>query len=361
MFLNANQLSTNILVTVLVAVLVFLLPWLDRRTCARLGVDLRGGLSSNPRADALLRLRQALLLGVFFAYLLVFAYLVFFSRSASAEHLVHIAPFEDLQKAINSDFGLSDLLVILFTEGLQKALSHIRVVKFEDITQVYMNVMLYVPMGYLLPYVFETFRARAKVRPVLACLLISFAVENLQLIFKRGFYDMDDLLANTLGGLLGQTLFLSVAYVLTHPDWRRELFALRLWKRNARRSAFYPYARKLGPSRTTLLGTDEEEVHFFYVTKLGFRPRGQLNERLSFGTNYLFELGSTQLEIRCSNMPDKLPAQYLTLSVPNLSRIRKRLRRKGINPGPFELDPYTELRRMSFTGPDGVVITVIEA
>ena len=58
MLLNANQMSTNIIVTVLVMLLVFVLPLLDRRICAKLGVNLHHGVSSNPKADALLQIRQ---------------------------------------------------------------------------------------------------------------------------------------------------------------------------------------------------------------------------------------------------------------------------------------------------------------
>ena len=102
MFLNASCFSTNLIVTVLVTLLVFVLPLLDRRICERLGVNLQHGLSRNPNADALLEVRRLILFGVFFVYILGFAYLVFFSRSASEEYLVHIDPFADLQNAINT-------------------------------------------------------------------------------------------------------------------------------------------------------------------------------------------------------------------------------------------------------------------
>ena len=360
MRLNANAISTNIVVTALVAVLVLLLPWLDRRICAKLGVNLHHGVSENPHADLLLRLRQWILYLVFAVYIAAYAYLVFFSRGASESYLVHIAPFADLQKAIDTDNGLFDILVVLFTQGFQEAFSHIRVVKFEDITQVYMNMMLYVPMGYLLPYVFEFFRSRSGIRPVLACFVISFITENLQLIFRRGFYDMDDLLSNTFGGLIGQLLFIAVGYVVTHPDWRSELFTYRRWRKAARRSALYPFARGIKLSRTTLLGTDEDAVYFFYVTKLGFRPRKQLTVEYSFGTDFLFEMGNSQVEVHCSNRPDKLPTQYLSISARNLPSIRDRLRAHDVETGPFEQDPYTGQRRMSFTGPDGVIVTILE-
>ena len=130
MLLNANRLSTNIVVTVLVMLLVFVLPLMDRRICAKLGVNLHHGVSENPKADALLQIRQLLLFAVFFVYIMVFAYLVFFSRTASQEYLVHIAPFVDLQNAIDSDYGLFDFLVTLFRDGVQAAFSHVYVVKF---------------------------------------------------------------------------------------------------------------------------------------------------------------------------------------------------------------------------------------
>ena len=82
MFLNANRLSTNIVITVLVLIMVFVLPLMDRRICAKLGVNLHHGVSSNPKADALLQIRQLILFSVFFVYIMVFAYLVFFSRQA---------------------------------------------------------------------------------------------------------------------------------------------------------------------------------------------------------------------------------------------------------------------------------------
>ena len=59
--MDFNSLKMNVVITVLVLFLVFLLPWADRRICRRLRLNLEGGLSENPNADRLLRLRQRLL------------------------------------------------------------------------------------------------------------------------------------------------------------------------------------------------------------------------------------------------------------------------------------------------------------
>ncbi|MBQ3392926.1 MAG: VanZ family protein [Lachnospiraceae bacterium] len=358
--LNANRLSTNILITVLVVLLVTLLPAIDIKICRRLGLNLWGGPSTNPDAERLLRVRRLILYAILLVYLAGFTYVVFFSRTAGQDYLVHTALFQDLVGSVRIDYGLVDIIRIMFTEGISEALSHIRIVTPAGITQVYMNIMLFVPMGYLLPYVFAWFRARVHYRPVIACFVISFIVENLQLITKRGFYDLDDLVTNTLGGLIGQWLYILIAYVVTHPDWRRERRQYRLWRKNAHKRTLYPFARKVHLSRTVLAATDESRIWDYYVRKLGFRVISQLVPEDSDKTAFLLELGSSQVEIRCSNKAEDLPEQNLVISVTRLKRVRERLEMNGIHPGPMTRDPFTGLACFSWEGPDHVRISVLE-
>ena len=360
MTIYVNHPITLLAVTAAVAVFIVLLPYIDRRVCRKLGLNLQHGLSTNANADALLRLRQLVLYAVFLLYVAAFLVIAFFSRTTTESYQVHVAPFQDLYNAVETDRGLVDILQTVFTEGLTEGLSHVEIIRPQDIAQVYLNVMLFVPMGYLLPYVFAWFRARARIRPVVACFFISLATENLQLIFRRGFYDLDDLLSNTLGGFIGQMLFISIAYVVTHPDWRRELKSYHRWRRHARHMTLYPFARKIGLSRTTLLATYEEAVWDFYVDKLGFRVKKQVMSLDDIDTRFLLVMGSSQVEIICFNKRKMIPVQYLTISARNLVKIKKRLEKNGIEVGEFHRDPYTDLRCLSFTGPDRVCITVIE-
>ena len=360
MTIIVNHPITLLAVTAFVAVFIVLLPFVDRRVCRKLGLNLQHGLSTNANADALLRLRQLVLYAVFALYVAVFLVITFFSRAATEAYQVHVAPFQDLYNAVETDRGLVDILQTVFTEGLSEGLSHVEIIRPQDIAQVYLNIMLFVPMGYLLPYVFNWFRAKARIRPVVACFILSLATENLQLIFRRGFYDLDDLLSNTLGGFIGQMLFISIAYVVTHPDWRRELKSYHRWRRHARHMTLYPFARKIGLSRTTLLATYEEAVWDFYVDKLGFRVKKQVMSLDDIDTRFLLVMGSSQVEIICFNKKKMIPVQYLTISARNLVKIKKRLEKNGIEVGEFRRDPYTDLRCLSFTGPDRVCITVIE-
>ena len=360
MDMDVNSLEVNLLVTLLVSVLVFLLPWADRRICRRLKLNLEGGLSENPDADRLLRLRLRLLASGVFLYLLLFAWLVFFSRGASGSYSVHVAPLEDVKNAFSTPTGFSGWFRTLFTEGVSSALSQISIVRPEDLSQFYLNMMLFVPLGYLLPYAFQWFRARVRVQPVLFCLLLSFLVENLQLISRRGMYDFDDIISNTLGGLIGQLLYIAVAYVITHPNWRQDLREYRGWRRRARRSSLFPYTKKAGMFRTTLRGTDRAAVCDFYVNRLGFRLSQELNRRESGDVVCLFEMGKTQIQVICSFREPPPDKQYLTVYASRLSAVRRRLEANGIRPGEYRRDPCTGLRMLRFNGPDNVRIEIME-
>ncbi len=352
MNVNANSLSTNLLVTGIVMVMVFVMPWIDRKLCAKLKLDLTGAVSENPAAPFLLRVRKLMLFCIFAVYVAVVAWLVFFSRDATEEYLVHVALFQDLNNAIYIDFGILRELSI--------GEPFIQIIKAEDIAQAYMNLMLFVPMGYLLPYVFDWFRERPKIRPFVASVLISLLIENLQLIFRRGFYDLDDFIGNSIGALIGQMLFNAVAYVVTHPSWKEDLREYREWKHHARRRTLYPFTRRMSIPRTTLLATDDAEILDFYVVKLGFRLINQDVSEEDGSTDVLLQMGRSEVEMRCTSEYTGLRRQHLTIAARNLKRMRRRLEKSGIDTANEGLDPYTKQHRLQFEGPDNVLITVIQ-
>ena len=71
-------------------------------------------------------------------------------------------------------------------------------------TLFFLNIGVFIPFGALL------FLRFPRLRKVSTCTALSFAfslsIELLQLIFRRGVCDVDDLICNTLGGLLGAAL-----------------------------------------------------------------------------------------------------------------------------------------------------------
>lgn len=67
------------------------------------------------------------------------------------------------------------------------------------------NVVGFVPFGLILPIVCP--RADSFFRVFLLSLDFSLCVEFIQLIFRVGSFDVDDLILNTLGGILGYFLY----------------------------------------------------------------------------------------------------------------------------------------------------------
>ncbi len=74
--------------------------------------------------------------------------------------------------------------------------------------QVIENIAIFVPIGFLLPFLFGK-RANAKSVVGFAFLLSAFA-EACQLLFSLGVFETDDLFNNTLGAVVGYGLYCSV-------------------------------------------------------------------------------------------------------------------------------------------------------
>ena len=67
------------------------------------------------------------------------------------------------------------------------------------------NVLLFVPYGILVPWVFKG--CRKFFSSFLIGITTSFIVECLQLITARGYFQIDDILTNTLGAIIGYYIF----------------------------------------------------------------------------------------------------------------------------------------------------------
>ncbi|WP_302162852.1 VanZ family protein [uncultured Fusobacterium sp.] len=64
-----------------------------------------------------------------------------------------------------------------------------------------LNLILLFPFGFLLPFVF--YRKIRWYKALIMGLAFSFFIETSQLILKRGFFEWDDMIHNSLGAMLG--------------------------------------------------------------------------------------------------------------------------------------------------------------
>ena len=360
MFLNPSNDSTGVLVAIMTVIMVIVLAWLNRLICKKLGVSISDGISTNPKADSILRIRKLILIFVFAVYLLLVAYVTFFSRSASEDYTVHVALFQDLMNSVKIDYGIFTVIRILFTEGPKAAMSHINVVSKYNLSQVLLNVAMFIPLGYLLPYVFDWYRRSIRRRTVLTGFLASLLIENIQLITKHGFYDVDDIVSNTIGAWIGQGLYVVFAYANTHPEWRSEFRSYRKWRLTSWKKPLAQFFGKMHLIRSTVFCSNEDAALDFFVNKLGFRMRTKKIDPDTDLESLLLEFNKTQIEVECGHKNIPSGVQSITIAANNSERIRKRLEKAGIPVSDYGLDVYTELRTFSIEAPDNIRITFIE-
>ena len=73
-----------------------------------------------------------------------------------------------------------------------------------------LNVLLFVPYGFIVSWLPWFRKQKACVSILLTtmvCLASSLLIEMVQLITERGYYELEDLVCNTLGGLIGSLLY----------------------------------------------------------------------------------------------------------------------------------------------------------
>jgi len=68
-----------------------------------------------------------------------------------------------------------------------------------------LNILLFVPFGYLLPQ--STVRANSLWKIMVFGFSFSLVIESAQLITRLGMFDIDDLINNTIGAVLGWICF----------------------------------------------------------------------------------------------------------------------------------------------------------
>ncbi|MCD7956503.1 MAG: VanZ family protein [Lachnospiraceae bacterium] len=133
---------------------------------------------------------------LFLLYMTALVYFLFlsedFGHGGTGEYSYNIIPFREILRYIRYREVLGTRAVLMNLIG---------------------NVLGFLPFGALVPLMARG--ARRAWRTTLLSFEVSALVELSQLIFQVGCFDVDDMILNTLGGLLGYLLFrvLSFCYV----------------------------------------------------------------------------------------------------------------------------------------------------
>lgn len=153
---------------------------------------------------------------LFAVYLYGFLYFTFFSREAGSEAIMTLQLFKSYRFAITFDFGFSHVIKQIFTEGLSAGLASIHIVAKKTFEGIILNILLFIPLGYMLPCIFRKL-GKALWKVILIGFLCSLITETVQLVTHLGWFDLDDLFNNTIGCAVG-----AVLYVMFLRERKRE-------------------------------------------------------------------------------------------------------------------------------------------
>lgn len=95
--------------------------------------------------------------------------------------------------------------LVLFQE-IRRFITYHSYFTFEElVTNLFGNVFAFSPFGFLLPFVRNVPTKLFSV--LIGTFCFSFVIESMQLIFKVGVFDVDDLFMNTMGGVIGYVVY----------------------------------------------------------------------------------------------------------------------------------------------------------
>lgn len=127
---------------------------------------------------------------IFYIYLVCMAYFLFFSERYGRiyrleEYRYNLIPFTEIKR------------YFMYRDSFRVELF---------IVNMFGNVFAFAPFGFLLPLLEPRFRKFLNI--AFLSFEVSLMVELVQLITKTGIFDVDDVILNTFGGILGYLCFL---------------------------------------------------------------------------------------------------------------------------------------------------------
>lgn len=138
---------------------------------------------------------------IMFIYLFGVLFFTILSRSPSGDNTVNLIPFFTVKRSLRFPMTFQR-----FLKGILSRNYHDILTTTVPIRTAILNILLFMPMGYLLPEWLDN-NKRSLMNVIRICFLFSISIEMTQLVTRLGWFDIDDLICNVLGGSLGYLLY----------------------------------------------------------------------------------------------------------------------------------------------------------
>lgn len=135
-------------------------------------------------------IRKIIQNSIFFVYILGYIYVTLLSRTHYGVYYYSLILFKAWLEAL----GI-----------FEKTKSRLQIV-----TDILLNIILDIPFGFFVSDKFQEWKKRSTAKVILCVGCISLITELLQLLFRIGVFEIDDIINNSIGGWIGSLLYLRI-------------------------------------------------------------------------------------------------------------------------------------------------------
>ena len=148
------------------------------------------------------KILQKVALFIFSVYLIGIFAVTLGNRTADSVGDINIVLFSTLKHMFSPTANY------IKQKGLLRGLRALKWIGYPAWESIVLNFLMLVPLGYLTPCCFRCINRWWKV--VAAGFALTIIIESAQLVFKRGWFDVDDIFLNTLGALVGYGIYKAI-------------------------------------------------------------------------------------------------------------------------------------------------------
>lgn len=137
---------------------------------------------------------------VFVIYIFGVLYITLLGRTGHQELHISLVPFWSYWVMLRGVFRA------LCQCDWRGVMQEVKFIGYPTWSSLALNILLFVPLGMLTPIVIKSFGSLKK--NFIFAFSLSLSIEILQIITKKGWFDVDDVINNTLGTVIGFVLYL---------------------------------------------------------------------------------------------------------------------------------------------------------
>lgn len=141
---------------------------------------------------------------IFGIYGFAVLWITLLSRFPETKNTPSFSVLTAFKNAIVVDGGIDEFIKTIYSQGIERAISliHFRLYHIEGVI---LNILLFIPLGYIAPTVQKIYRRRFNMFSL--AITCSGVIELLQSVWYLGIGEIDDVINNTIGALIGFELY----------------------------------------------------------------------------------------------------------------------------------------------------------